>query len=472
MVYESLGMDVPGHAPIVWDSHDPETVQCGFMQRLLRKTPLSEDLLLGKLKTFVSRWCEKNLNTVVVGTFEEWLEGTSYTDARKEELRRARDVYHGGRPPISISKRVKSFVKTEGYGKYKHCRLINSRTDFFKAWSGRFFKAIEEELFKNPYFIKHVPVDQRAALIAAMKKAGLHYYITDYTAFESHMIPKIMRVIEVVLYMHCLKNYPKDADYLVQVILGENKMSVRGVASAKCEARRMSGEMNTSCGNGFTNLMLALFTADESGTTIEPGYGYFEGDDGLFATAKPIDASIFKRCGFSIKLVEVESPTNPIPVNGKVDPSIAFCGMVCSEDKQMIREPRKFLQTFGWTHSFIGAGDLIRKELLRGKAICALYEMPSCPVVTELATLALRRTSDATPRFVDDGYHKPPTSTPSPAPITNATRELFTRMYGISVEEQLSAEAAIRSGDLSMLASIIQPSADMQHYYARYVETG
>lgn len=469
--YEAMQLHIPGYSPIIWDSHDPETIECGFKKRLLRAVPPSESGLLVELQTFVRDWVAKEINPVIVGTFEEWLDGTDYNGGRKEELRRAFELYRGAPPPMRVSRRIKSFMKTESYGKYKHCRLINSRHDAFKAYSGRFFKAIEDEVFKCPYFIKHVPVTERPALIAAMERAGLHYYITDYTAFESHMGSAIMEVLEVELYKHALSNYPEAADYISRVLIGENHMHVRGVAKAKCQARRMSGDMCTSLGNGFTNLMLALFVASKCGTAIQKGQGYFEGDDGLFATSLPIDKKWFERCGFTIKLLEIVKPTIPIPLYEPVDPGVAFCGMAFAVSGQAIREPRKFLQTFAWTHHFLGASELVHRQLQRGKALSALYETPACPIVTEYAKLVLSRTNGVNPRYVADGYHKAPPGNPTSQLIQDDTRLLFESMYGVSVATQLQIEGALRNGDVDVVAALLPPTADISHYYARFVET-
>lgn len=188
----------------------------------------------------------------------------------------------------------------------------------------------------------------------------------------------------------------------------------------------MSGDMCTSLGNGFTNLMLALYLVHKKGGTLE---GFVEGDDGLFATDVELTAADYEKLGFTIKIEEVTDPREA-----------SFCGMVFAEN-EIIREPRRFLMGFGWTQSYIHAGTRIMDQLLRAKALSTAYETPQCPIVGAMARYALSATRSVRPRFVNDGFHHPPDE----APIAEfnpqaATRQLFARLYGISVPEQLEAE--------------------------------
>ncbi len=84
----------------------------------------------------------------------------------------------------------------------------------------------------------------------------------------------------------------------------------------------MSGEMNTSLGNGFSNLMFMLYACEIQGIECD---GIVEGDDGAFALSlKPgqkFDESIFAEMGLTIKL---EKHTDLM--------SMSFCGILCAEE--------------------------------------------------------------------------------------------------------------------------------------------
>jgi hypothetical protein len=177
--------------------------------------------------------------------------------------------------------------------------------------------------------------------------------------------------------------------------------------------------------------MLALFLASRNKYQVT---GFVEGDDGLFAvdTELPVAELVaqYAQLGFTIVVKEVR------------DPGLAsFCGMVCTEDCQIIRDPRGFLQGFGWTHSFITAGSRLMYELLRAKALSAVYETPHCPVIGAMARKALEVTRGYNPRYIDDGYHRPP---PDEVPLppfqpTPATRELSPSCMALVRVSRLSA---------------------------------
>lgn len=452
---------IPDFVPVCGDSNDPATVEAGFRQRVLRADrPVADPARLAKLQAFVDKWCEENLPRVTPYEFEEWLAGTSYPEARKDELRLEYQSLKGGIPTAHQARKVTSFVKTEGYMEYKHVRLINSRGDAFKVFSGPAFKAIEDVLYQHPAFIKHVPVADRPKLVASLIKAGRRYYQTDFTAFESHFVPEVMRAIESRLYRYCLRDW-KGLSRLLQVLEGENRMATRLGVRAKCQARRMSGEMCTSLGNGFTNYMLALFLVTEQGGYLD---GFVEGDDGLFATDVKLDPEAYAKLGFTIKIDEITDPCTG-----------SFCGMVFGPDGHILKDPRRFLANFAWTSSTIHAGEKIMKQLLRAKALSALYETPACPIISAVARRTLHDTRGVAPRFVSDWYHdrlgvpRDERALPS-CEITRMDRELFHRLYGISPEVQLRVESAVQQGNFSALREIgVGPA--MAHYATRYVES-
>lgn len=447
---------VPGYAPICLDSNDPNTVNYAFRQRLLRDVPAPDPSCIKRLQKFVHDFLVANVRPVRKLEFEEWLASTSYSEVRKDELRTVEASLRGAIPTARQASHIDTFVKSEFYPCFKHARLINSRSDVFKVWSGPRFKAIEDELYKMKFFIKHVPVPDRPGLISAMKRAHRHYYATDFTAFESHFTPQILEAVECQLYRWCLAG-DANVDFLCRTLKGPNRMRTRTAVSATVQGRRMSGDMCTSLGNGFTNLMLALFLVSEKGGSLE---GFVEGDDGIFATSVELNSADYAKLGFTIKIEEVADPC-----------TASFCGLIFAPSGQIIRDPFRFMMGFGWTSSFINAGPRIMGELLRAKALSTVYETPNCPIVGALARHALRRTRGYSPRFVDDGYHRVPRDERGCADfaVTLDTRQLFERLFGISVATQLLAESLIMKGDMAGLSSLIPAPSDVLLYSSRYV---
>lgn len=451
---------IPGYSPLCMDSNDPDTVACAFKQRLLRDVPPTNAAFLQEFRKFVKDYLKMFVPVVQLlfdkEEFERWLESTSYNEARKNELRVSYDSLNGGRPTAHQASHIDTFVKSEFYPTWKHARMINSRADVFKVWSGPRFKAIENLVYEIPNFIKHTAVKDRPASIAGLIQAGRHYYQTDFTAFESHFTPKVLDVCECELYRHCLSN-DADADFLCKVIMGNNRMRTRSGVSATVKGRRMSGDMCTSLGNGFTNLMLAQFLVFKKKGQFE---GFVEGDDGLFATDVVLTPEDYKELGFTIKIEEVNNPCEA-----------SFCGMIFSESGEIIREPRRFMMGFGWTQSFLSAGPVIMDQLLRAKALSAVYETPQCPIIGAFARRALQLTSHVHPRFVVDGYHeKLPDviDVPDFSPSMD-TRHLFERMYGVSIETQIEIERAILRDDVYEVASLLNPTVEQMDYTSKYV---
>lgn len=451
---------IPGFAPLCWDTNDPSNTWAACAKRLLRPLPTPDPEIQRQFFDF----CRKEPGRLglspltYVMTYEEWEDSLSFNEARKEQLRAAAAQYCYKIPPRRKCQHIDSFGKTEPYDMWKYMRMINSRCDAFKAYSGRFFKSVENVVYHDvSSFIKHVPVPDRRKLIARLNDYALPILATDFTAYESHFTKEVMDGCECALYRYMLKNYPQDAEFICHVITGKNKMRTRSGFFSSVEARRMSGDMCTSLGNGWTNLMLARFIAKRTGHAL---HGYVEGDDGIFATGAELTEKNYQSLGFSIKVLQHADARKA-----------SFCGLVFADDA-VIRNPRHFLNSFSWSKSFINAGPRICDGLLRGKALSALYETPQCPIIGVMARVALQLTDGITPIFELDGYHKcgVPDVISEFKPSTE-TRALFAELYGITEEEQIEIEYHMNACDWVEVSHLIQPHPDVVEYSLKYVES-
>lgn len=430
---------VPGVAPICLDTNDVPTIVDGVQSRLFRKRPSIDVDLMARFNRFVERWVKKHLTPLEkVLTFEEWIEKAPYTVERKKELM---TVYSRikGQCPSKKAQKNNSFIKTESYPEFKHARPINSRCDEFKVFTGPYFKSIEESVFQNTWFIKHVPIDQRPKLISGLKKLGRKYVSSDFSAFEGSFLPPLLLACECVLYRYMLGNFPAMAEFICSVISGKNVLRFRRGVSVSTMGHRMSGDMCTSLGNGFTNLMVWWFLMEDKSVSEEDWEGYVEGDDGIFSFPENIelDVDIYSKLGFIIKLEYVKEPEDA-----------SFCG-IRGIDGENVRDPFHFIQTFGWTATDIGARPNKLKSLLRAKALSAVYETPQCPIIRAYADWALKHTRGVVPKFVSDGYHntdviprceeKLPAFNPS-----SRIRLRFATLFGISIPDQIRLEGKLR----------------------------
>lgn len=446
---------VPGYAPLCWDGNDPATVTAGYMKRLLRDMPEPKPWFLPELTEFV----KANLHYRAARhmTYEEWRAGANFPEWRLKQYDRANDLNHGCAPPMAVATQVHSFAKVEYYLDWKHLRTINAPCDRAKAWMAPYLKAVEEVVYEDDWFIKHIPVASRPAAIAAQKKAGRLWYATDFSSFEAGINSDLMKACEHQLYKHCL-NWWADVDKMCRVLGGYRNFSMRNGIKLRLKGRRCSGDMCTSLGNGFTNMMVTRFIVHRKGGQCG---GFVEGDDGLFWSTVPLSVRDYEDCGFLVK--QIDSIDDPCKAS--------FCSLVFSEDGTILKDPRKVLCGFGWTHSDIHAGTKVKQGLLRAKALSLLEEADQCPILGQLAREAERRTRGVETRFVPDGYHVAPKENRSPGVFkpSLAARVLFAETFGVSIATQEACERVILSGDLTQLAILLPPPEPVSRYAQDYV---
>jgi hypothetical protein len=425
-------------------------MQC-ITQRVATQLVDPDPNILNRLRAFTRDFIHKNFDPLKpdeLMDFYEWIAVAPYPNPRKRELIKVYEELKGQYPSLKQSSRVNCFIKVQsdplnhdnklGYTPYKAGRAIMSRSDYAKVTMGPAIHSIEEKVYSimkpdgHPYFIKHVPVPLRYHEVNSLCSAGSHYIITDYTSFEASFHPAVLRAVECQLYSYMLAEDPVLANWIQTTLSGKNVLRFRNGTKVTIEGRRMSGDMCTSLGNGFTNLMLMLFATREQSILCN---GFVEGDDGVFAVSKVPDTSVLESLGFRVKMAEVDHPG----LGG-------FCGVVAA-DNGNIKDPVKFLQTFGWTHSCLSGGPRVMHSLLRAKALSGIYELPNCPIIRVLCDRALELTTGVEPRFDDfNSYSKPPPrTTPPPYEPTPATRDLFAELFGVSVQTQLVVEARLRT---------------------------
>jgi hypothetical protein len=456
----SLGPSVKGVCMPIPDLQNGSTALEGALYRFLRDIPLSKRPNR-RFRNFVKMWVRHNLTPLAENadlSFETWINSTPYSDARRQELR---DAYQEMMVNGELKTKVKGFLKDEFYLDYKHARCINSRHDQCKIILGPFFQAITDTLFdpeQCPWFIKKVPLPDRAEYIYERIYAATRYYIcTDYTSYESSFTRTKQFDCERVLYQEMLRNHP-DRHFLMELfdnaLIGTNRIDFKWF-TVKVQAKRMSGEMNTSLGNGFSNLMFFLYVCKRM--RIHDPVGVVEGDDGLFSfdTNVPPEVMVkamkaeFVALGLDIKIDHYSQLSHA-----------SFCGMIFDEeDKTIIGNPLKIMASVGWTTAkYLAARPTIKNMLLRSKALSMAYQYPRCPMITALSRALIRLTVKCDVlTFINkhggnflDLYHLDVVKHAARLDKTGQllfgdvgvrTRILFEDMYGISVNEQLTLEA-------------------------------
>lgn len=446
----------------------PYTRRDGIYKRMGQ--PLPSDfpktflrLMTEEVKIFIK---ERNIQPIPKDSAmspEEWLERTNYPQWRKDqlllklkEIRSFRDRDWKGK---LVHFMIKGFMKDEHYTDWKQVREIWARDDGAKLYFGPYFKHMEDSIYAEPEFIKHVPVRERADYIYdRLYSDGYVYVATDFSSFESHFTRDMMAACEFVLYKHMLKHYTEVYQTMEEVLQGLNMMTDK-FFKVHVQARRMSGEMNTSLGNGFSNLMFMRAVSRFYGLGIPDGV--VEGDDGLFRYRVGFapTSQNFTDLGFNIKL----------DTHKKISYA-SFCGILFDEaDKEVIADPRKILAQFGWTsQKYANASHRTVMKLLRCKALSLAHAYPGCPIVAELARYGLRVTRSynvkqfiasrrdlnmyerekyiEADKYFRDSKNRDELSVPIKE-IGMGTRLLVEELYGLDVKLQFEIETYLREKD-------------------------
>lgn len=303
-------------------------------------------------------------------------------------------------------------------------------------------------------------------------------YGSDYSSFESHFSAEVMDNIEFVVYRSIAARLPCELRLCLENILctlaGTNSIQCRRFGTAKLNACRMSGEMNTSLGNGISNLIVNLFVLNQLG--VKRVQGVIEGDDGLFRYFGPeVTAWDFKMTGFTIKISHVTESNKA-----------SFCGIIYDiDDCVNVTNPISGLLEFGWGGGkYRAASDKTRMALLRAKSLSLLYSYPGCPILQSLALYGLRITEGMHYRIPRDisMYEKEEYAKAvkyikeNGLPIRIVpvrTRVLVEEIYGISIDVQMSIESKLDSMtklenlDFPELLSLFKP--DQISFYNLYM---
>jgi hypothetical protein len=459
------------------DHTDPESILLGHNRRVCFEPPKKNNPRMKKFEQIVEKWIKTNLTPLSSDSdisMETWLGHTHYPEWRKQELRDTWKLFDS-----IVEKRhfvVNSFTKDETYPEYKNLRGIQARTDMFKCAVGPYFKLIEKEVFKNPWFIKYVPVPERPKFIYERRYGNSDYYATDHTSFEGHFSQEFMESCEFLLYDYMTQHMKghEEFQWYVHNVLGSDNHVVSKYFSYHIRATRMTGEMCTSLGNGFSNLMMILFAASESGSET---LGVVEGDDSLFRlnVGTKLDTQVFTDLGFVIKLEKCEELH-----------TASFCGNVFQPgDYFIVTDPVEALISFGWTRAVYAKSKTSKlKRLLRSKALSLLYEYRGCPILKHLALYGLRMTENfrslapKTNEYERELFQMQLEDIKENGlPIVEipiGTRLLVEQLYGISVEVQFKYEDYLDS--LSQIQPLSLELLDLKlnkhqvHYSMFYVQ--
>lgn len=430
--------------PHVDHVNDSKTARIGAVYRNGRDVPHLTDAQLISLRAFVDRKSKELFRKADrVMSFDEWLDSTNYSESRKIELRDARNLLEGitlgdlTEDGVKMYTRVKSFIKDEHYQAFKHSRGIYARVDEFKVLYGRFIKSMEEIVYETPYFIKHIPVSDRPKFISDRFGGASKWFSSDFTSFESHSVQEILDNLVGQVYYNILGHLPEwdEFAFLFGIIKGTNTLYFKDF-KMKVDAKKCSGEMDTSLSNGLLNFLMLSWIAECEGLS---GFDLcVEGDDSIGTFDSIGDKEIdFEKYGCLLKF-ELHDRLG----------SASFCGLMFSDSLQSIGDSFRHIARMCGKQKYVSAGDRVLNALARAKAMCLLYQYPNCPILAAYCEYVLRVTRGYdVRRFLYDDTYKIDIFEKALAAkvykrgvINDDTRILYEQIFNITVQHQLEIE--------------------------------
>lgn len=310
-------------------------------------------------------------------------------------------------------------------------------------------------LYKLPFFVKNIPVNDRPAYILRQVSGSGRVLATDYSSYEASFTPLYCLSIEYEVYRYfgngMIAHYICKAFYLFNT-------SIFMAFRVHILAKRMSGDVNTSLGNGVSNLITIQYIVFTK-TKVLFSEIVIEGDDSLFnlplgVNLTPADFALF---GLKVKIEESHYPN-----------LASFCGNIFDiEDLDVLVDPGRIFRRFGFIDTkYKNARKSIKLGLLRAYAFSIYYMYHGCPMVAELAKYLLRVTRGvhANMKAVNvyrlaEGEKIPASESKMfqlyPEYIGEGSRKIISLLYGYSRDEQLRVESYIAS--LNSLQPLIVP---------------
>lgn len=405
---------------------------------------------------------------------QEWfLENTNYEKFRKDELRHCYAESSDFEWLVSGTVN-KCHLKDECYTECKLARDIFSRTDVFKMIFGPLTKMIEKHVYAMDEFVKHIPFINRATHVSEHLGGDWEFkFSNDFSAFESLFSKDLMRACECKLYVTQLGPQFKGLISIINnVLTGKNVLKFR-TFTGSLNARRMSGEMCTSLGNGFTNLMVNWFILHKSGYSINDIFSktmcVVEGDDSLCVSNKSVDMKIYEGLGLRAK----------VQYHDEIGDA-SFCGMLFdAEDGTIVADVNKQIVGMSWTSmKYAGSKQQKLHTLLRSKAMCLAYQYRGCPMLDVYCHKILQLTKSLDVRHIMLDPYKQQIFEEAqkaakniialgPKPPSMTCRLFVERKLGYSVEFQMMFEASVEKFTLGFNDSIIDVATEAQVSYAR-----
>lgn len=280
----------------------------------------------------------------------------------------------------------------------------------------------------------------------------------DCSRFDAHVNEHLLK-IEHLVYKIC------NADPYFAYLLGlqfDNVCLTANKLKYQIRANRMSGDMNTACGNVILMCLMVLNLMEI--LSIEHFEIADDGDDCLV---------IFEKSDLS--LIEQKAPEvflgygMTLTIDNIADEfeKIFFCKsrpVLIDGQWIMVRDPMLVLQNIGLNTKYYDGNQLFRMRLIRTIAMGELALAEGQPVIQALCCRLINLThgvelvkrapyrDEVMREFLRKGGFNPKVK-----PISIETRMSFENAFGISVERQIQMEAYLSTLDVQFVDSYYAP---------------
>lgn len=468
----------PLFVPFMANTNDPTCIAAAVHHRIGCQRPQVDKTEGARFRRFVSQmlrlWWPSTLKDGDVKGYQAWLESTSYSGSRRAYFKKLHDEH------MMTSERdvgVDAFIKNECYYEPKQPRAILSYSDNSKNIVGAVQEAVDHLTFSHRNYVKYTDPKtwgQRLSDLFGSK----HVIGTDFSSFEAHHEGVFAEVIhDWMVYMTAsLTGISHYHEFVRRMVLGVNKIRFK-THYVWVMQRLMSGAMWTSSANGFLNLMIMsyLFSrhmpeAQQAEWAAANFVGLCEGDDGL-TLQFDVDYGVVAKLGLNLKFTPGKDD-KPITYD-----QAGFCGIYCDPvTLESVRDPMKVLQkAFVHSQSYKDFSPKKLKALARNRALSTMYLCNDNPILGELCHWICRRTSGIQVDEREKPYlYKIDKEVWKQRPVVSDTsRMLVERNFGVSVHEQLELEDLFRNANTDVIyhdmTQFTQVTKDMIRYALDFV---
>lgn len=422
-------------------SHSVDNWVRGLCKRVVHEEHPCDPEVQADFISFARHYIKHHIKPIPSGLdedtlLENWLSHSKYNTEKKNKLRELNGKMRKHEIPRRQYLELTSFIKSEFYEEPKEARIINSRSDAFKARVGPFIHAAEQYVYDD-HFIKHCTPAQVVERMKTKSKGFEVFYETDYSSFEGSFSSTLLYRIELYFLTRLFYNYPEIVSLIATALTSKNKLTFKKIYTAEFYGSRMSGEMWTSMCNGFMNKLLVEYVAKRSEANVDY---LVEGDDGFICSNKELNWDLTRLCGFKLKCDVVFDPMK-----------IQFCSLRVCGDK-LVPDIKRTLKHYG----FIIDSQLSRalstgskrsqtklKEIQLAKAQSLLATASGIPILQSIAQQQIRvlNGTHLNPRYYDWWESEFYDLTNARAsPITQEMREYVASEFNIPVQLQIDIE--------------------------------